>query len=408
MKVVVTNAVITNTGDAAILAGIRSSLIEQGVCAADEITVLDSNAAVTRRLYPHLRILQQLTVQPPGRGRLRRAVTSRLRRWTARRLLEGSSAVRTVMRSAPAAWSEYGRAYRAVLEADCVVSTGGTYLVDHYDFRARALELEIAKDAGKPVILWTQSMGPFEAPRARRAIASIIRNADQPFFRDDRSRGYWNARGGAAGPETVCPDVAFALVPASPGPDAPSARVLLSVREWDRPGPNALPVAREAYESSMLEAARRVREHGLAPLALSTCQGVRGYHDDAGYAAELFAPLEVPVDRDFHTPHELIQEIQDARLVITTRMHFAILSLLSGRPTIAIAYEFKTLELFESLGLSRYVISIEDVSPEWIGEAVRAALGDASSATLAPAERRRLRERAMRPALSLVGSEPER
>jgi hypothetical protein len=80
VKVVVTNAVLSNSGDAAIFEGIRTALIREGVCSADEISVHDSNASVTGALYPDWKIFQQLTVSPRTGTRVGTAVRGRLRR----------------------------------------------------------------------------------------------------------------------------------------------------------------------------------------------------------------------------------------------------------------------------------------------------------------------------------------
>ena len=60
----------------------------------------------------------------------------------------------------------------------------------------------------------------------------------------------------------------------------------------------------------------------------------------------------------------LAEALAQCDAVIGTRMHACILALLSGRPTINIAYEFKSQELFSEFGLKDYVIPIDEVEPE--------------------------------------------
>jgi colanic acid/amylovoran biosynthesis protein len=105
---------------------------------------------------------------------------------------------------------------------------------------------------------------------------------------------------------------------------------------------------------------------GWRCVALSTCQGVAGYTvDDSVTARTIFDGLPVQIDAGFHTPTQLVEQICGADLVIATRMHFAILSLISGKPVHAIAYEPKTLELLRGLGFPEAVTPIEQVSEEW-------------------------------------------
>jgi colanic acid/amylovoran biosynthesis protein len=51
-------------------------------------------------------------------------------------------------------------------------------------------------------------------------------------------------------------------------------------------------------------------------------------------------------------------------------MHLAILALIQQTPTVAIAYEFKSLELFKSVGLGEQVVRLEDISVAWADELV--------------------------------------
>jgi colanic acid/amylovoran biosynthesis protein len=59
----------------------------------------------------------------------------------------------------------------------------------------------------------------------------------------------------------------------------------------------------------------------------------------------------------------LIEKLKNFDFVIATRLHMAILAMCVGVPVIPIAYEFKTSELFEKLGLSKWVIDIEKIDP---------------------------------------------
>jgi colanic acid/amylovoran biosynthesis protein len=71
----------------------------------------------------------------------------------------------------------------------------------------------------------------------------------------------------------------------------------------------------------------------------------------------------VDVDRGFHTPDELRALTREFDLVVSTRMHLAILALGTGTPVIPIAYEFKTRELFENLHHAYLVHDMEAVCP---------------------------------------------
>jgi len=108
--------------------------------------------------------------------------------------------------------------------------------------------------------------------------------------------------------------------------------------------------------------------------------------------------VDVDVDREFHSPGGLLSELSSTGLVVTTRMHLAILSLISRVPVIAIAYEFKTLELFANLGLSDFVVKIEDVTPEWMTERIQMLLDEPGRARLSHERLAQLRAEADSPA----------
>ncbi|MFT4050809.1 MAG: polysaccharide pyruvyl transferase family protein [Microbacterium sp.] len=395
MKIGVTNAVLSNTGDAAIYESIVDSL-SRVVGSECRVVVFDSNAAVTQRLYPDWEIYQQVSVSPPREPARLRSGLQRIRHALVRRLSAGRLLTRAL--GAPLLRrTRFARAFRALESVDLLVSSGGTYLVDHYNFEARVLELRLAAALGKPVVLWTQSMGPFDSERARAQISRIAPTVDAVFFRDARSERAWNGAVPQRPPGAVVADSVFALEIPSRGGSS-GRRAALSVREWSR-GVDSGEYSMEQYESAMRAAARRLEELGWSTTALSTCQGVPSYaYDDSEEAARIFASTAVEIDHDFHSPRALLEELRGYDLVVTTRMHLAILAMISRVPVIAIAYEFKTLELFESLGLGHLVRRIEEVTPEWIADAVTRVVDAPQMALLSDGTIASLRESARRPA----------
>lgn len=397
IRIGVTNAVLSNTGDAAIYASILDTVTREfpGRVA---VTVFDSNARVTSRLYPDWTILQQLSVSPPREpARLRRllqAVRSRVVR-----LLTSSERARGFFQRV-FGWTAMGRALSSMSSLDLMISSGGTYLVDHYNFQARVDEMSLVASLRVPSILWTQSMGPFRLSRAQRQISAISGVVDAAFMRDDLSESSWRSATTVDVPTEVIPDSVFALE-ASASPSAQRTRALISVREWSR-GVDSGSFDRDAYENSMRAAAVALEAAGKNVVALSTCQGVPSYaYDDSAVAKQIFMHSDVQVDRAFHTPDQLLGEISTAGIIVTTRMHLAILGIISRVPVIAIAYEFKTVELFNSLGLGEWAVRIEEVTPDWIAERVQALASNPAQAILSEGQLSQLRDAARRPAATV-------
>lgn len=402
MKTIITNVVLSNSGDAAILRGICKALIEQGIGSQDNVVVFDSNSAATSSLYPDLRVRQLLTIAPPSRIRGGARLGTAIRRAFVRRLAAGSSLAKWAVTRTFLRHTSFGQTYAEFADADLVISTGGTYLVDHYDFESRAEELELARHLGKPVYLWTQSMGPFESVKARRSIERIIAVTDRAYLRDARSEAYWRGVAGRDSSAVVAADAAFALEPLPRSSNATERRVIISVREWRHSGPTGESFDEAAYRGGLREAALRAAARGYDVTAMSTCQGIAGYLDDSVKAREYFEDMAVVVDGSFHTPEGLLSAIADSPLVVTTRMHLAILALVAGVPVVAIAYEFKTMELFESLGLGRFVLPIDAVTPERLGAIVDDVLSNPVAAILSPSVRAQVRADACFPAREIA------
>ncbi len=98
---------------------------------------------------------------------------------------------------------------------------------------------------------------------------------------------------------------------------------------------------------------------------ISTCQGHAEYIDDSKTAALIVNQLEekykrrITIDADFHPLDDLIGIFKNFDVFIGTRMHSIIFNFLNLTPCLGIIYEFKTSELFERIGLERYLFEMQ-------------------------------------------------
>jgi len=287
-------------------------------------------------------------------------------------------------------------AARSYAEAELIISTGGTYLVEHYRVWHRLVELVTVSFGRAPVVLWTQSLGPFRKASSKCLVRLLLTRAALVMLRDERSRGHLLALDSRhADKLIVVPDAAFALAEnPPPGRRERDIGAVISVREWDATldGRTGIDVA--PYQRAMRAAVERLVEDaaGARVLALSTCQGLPAYGiDDSAYAAELFGSIPgVDVDAAYHRPEDLVQVLRRTRVVVATRMHLAILALLSGCQIVAIAYEFKTIELFTACGLGRHVIALADCTPDAVAAMLDEIDADPHAAMLPFADVQRL------------------
>jgi colanic acid/amylovoran biosynthesis protein len=401
----VTNSVALNGGDAAILFGLlRGARHAFG----DDlhVDVADEAFEAARRAYPGVSFVAPLhgsAVRPRGGFE---AFGRSLRR---RRVTVGSALLGVTPRLARAALSGVARAQMdRIRAAGAVVSTGGTYLVEHYPLRRRLEAIEASVRLGAPTYLYTQSLGPFLRRRNARRVASALGRVARVFLRAQRSRDHLLEIGVPGHKLSVHPDAAFALArPAQAAPEG-TRRVAVSVRHWPhyrRADPSA---GQAEYRAGIAAVVKRLVADGARVTFVSTCQGQPDYRtDDSRYAARIVdehlrGVPGVEVDAAFRTPDELIEELAGYHLAIATRMHFAILALCAGVPVAPIAYEFKTEELFSSLGWGDRVVELETMTADSLWDSVESTLRDADAlreelARLLPA----LKEAAMEPALRI-------
>jgi len=388
MRIVISNIVTLNVGDAAILQG-TMAVLRRAFGDGVEILVFDKAAEAARRYYPWASFRQALFARRPASG-LRRALhdrgwSHRLRRvdawrfraaarwlgrapWVARLFVDGEEAADL-------------EAYRS---ADLVISSGGTYLVEKYGLEPPILDYELTLALDRRLVFFTQSLGPFRGSEHRRRLGRIFRSAAVLFVRDDPSVAHLLDLDVPAERIVRCADAAFALAGdvrvRSPRNGPP--RVAVSVRGWR----HFRTVDPEEGERRYLDAVaalveRLVRSHGARVTFVSTCQGMPEYWTDDTVAARAVVERlsgevagRVRVDTEARGPDAMIDTYAGFDLVVATRMHAAILALCAGTPVLPIAYEFKTRELFERMGLSEWVTDIEEISPGTFAELGEACL----------------------------------
>lgn len=385
MKILITNTVMLNGGDAAILAALMRHV--RAVFGPDaDIVVADTQPEIAARHYPKIDVIAPLYVHmfPPRRAsrfakvrglmRFARWYSSLPRLYVAAVLLSYGNPGAARLLTTRGEWESL----RHYAEADAIISTGGTYLVENYWLGPRIFDFRMALLLRKPLVLYTQSMGPFVTPRVRRALASIFRSADLILLRDEASLKHvhdivppseMNARLGA--------DAAFALADGDVLGQAAALqlpdrdfKVAISVRDWPFFETMSAEEGMDAYVTAVAETVEvLVRRYHATVTFLSTCQGVPGYTYDDSLTAQTIADrlpqdvrAHVDIDADFHRPEALVERLSEFHLVVATRMHMAILALVAGCPVLPIAYEFKTKALFDRLGMGAYVTDIEAVS----------------------------------------------
>ena len=381
VRAVIANAVCLNTGDAAINLATRS-ILQQTVGLQGKIAVLDPEAEASAKYYDEFDFVPPLSGAsggPRGAGilpRAQRKLRNLRTRYGEHLWADGRRQIgRLVFDPATA------RTADAIQAADLVLSAGGTYITDHYEWRFRFRPLDLAKKLGKPVVFMTQSMGVFHDQAKRAWLADKLPAYDLFLVRDQKSEAFLRDMGVAPQKVRQAYDAVFAMA----DPDLMDAvlqrlrakrhkveRVAISVRDWKHFGDKDAADGMARYKDSIAAAvAALVRDHGAAVTFLSTCQGIPEYWTDDSRLAQTIhdgLPDDVKSRCDVatrhHHPLDLIQAYSAFDLVIATRMHACILALCAGVPVLPIAYEFKTAELYKKFGLADRVQEIGEMSAE--------------------------------------------
>lgn len=274
--------------------------------------------------------------------------------------------------------------WRSVVDyvsADLIISTGGTYLVESYNIDGRIAELLKDIELGNPPVLFTQSLGPFNDRSQHEQLKKIFSASPLVLLRDERSLRNLLDLGISSGSTHVVADSAFWFAkavkemndsPVQSGNGARIGRVAISVREWHVFKGESREAGNERYRNAIKALATLlVEEWGAEVCFVSTCQGIPEYWTDDSQVADKIAEAlpevirrRTVVDKSFRRPSELMEYISEFDLVVSTRLHMAILSLCAGVPVLPIAYEFKTKEVFESFDQGRWVSEIDEIDAE--------------------------------------------
>lgn len=278
--------------------------------------------------------------------------------------------------------AEARREAAAVQEADLVVSMGGGYLyarpgLDGYqNVFFILLPALLAQRAGVPVVFAPQSYGPFPASAQRRLVRRALRRCALVLAREDVSLQILRECGLRADEVRRSVDSAFASDP-GPGRRDPDWRGRLGVTaEQELIGVTARrwlpPQAQERYERALAATIDDLQGQGARVVLIPQVTSDYLEDDDrivegriAGYCTR--PPLRVAERADHRDLKGLYGE---CALLIGTRFHSVIFSLTSGVPCVAIEYEHKTRGIMADLGLSEWVLPIEEVTEARLGALV--------------------------------------
>lgn len=245
----------------------------------------------------------------------------------------------------------YPEIIRVIRRSDLVISGGGSLLQDVTSDRSLYYYLSImllAKNLGKPVMLYAQGIGPVRRTMARGAMRYIANKADLITVRDDGSRSELKALGVDVPPIHVTADPVLALHQVDKGIGRAILRkhnlegtaplVGISVREWKDWA---------YYKTALGEAADRLVSECGARIVFLPMQ----WPDDNEVARRIAGRMRQPAVllEEEYTTSELLSLVGNLDMLIGIRLHALIFAAVMHVPMVGISYDPKIDRFLESL-----------------------------------------------------------
>jgi len=280
------------------------------------------------------------------------------------------------------AWAAPPAAHESFRWADLVVSAGGGYLYDdggassRMNIMMRLLPLRTGLRAGLPVVLFSQSIGPFRARPWALLVASVLRRCRLVIVRERYSLGTCEALGISR--LELCDDVAFVLEPGDQTPEriaAPAIGVTV-LNSLPGVGDDGYRAYRAALRDGLLGALRGRDE----AVAVVSQVAVHGRDSDLAAARELASDLVAGgidarfVDLGNAPDRAAVAFYEQLDLVVASRLHSGILALCAGTPVIGLSYLPKTDGVLERAGFPDLVLPAGRLEPDMLAATLRGAL----------------------------------
>lgn len=262
---------------------------------------------------------------------------------------------------------------QGIAAADVVIGVGGGYWTDNsrkaiYFHLLQTIAVLIAR---RPTVTLGVSLGPFRSRWRSRLVGKVLNRVAAIVVREEESLVVAQEMGIHPEKLHLYADMAFALAPdvTRPPQAKPTGNVLrigVTARHYLFPHAADPRQAQADYEQTLATALDQlIEEHNAEIIFLPQVIGPET--DDDRPVQRRVANLLRRADRvtlleENLSPLEIIARISTLDLVVATRFHSAIFTMLAHVPVVAIAYEHKTTGIMQLMGLSPWVLPIEQVT----------------------------------------------
>jgi polysaccharide pyruvyl transferase WcaK-like protein len=297
--------------------------------------------------------------------------------------------LRTAFRGLSEEHREYVRAWRTLKGTDVFIIPGTGLLTDAFAFAGwgpyGVFKWSVmARLRGCRVMFVSVGAGPVRSARGRFLVKSALSRADYRSYRDVPSKEVAASLGVRTRDDRVYPDLVLGLSPGLParGAHREGRPVIgLGLMEYSEKYSVGNPM-RDTYERYLQSLA--VFVHWLldheCDVKLLLGDGDTFVIDD--FRAVLRERLASDVDervtyRPINFVGELLSQLVATDLVVATRFHNVLMSLLLNKPVIAITFHHKCSSLMNEMGLSEYCHDINQMNADTLIEQFQALVRNA-------------------------------
>lgn len=320
-RILISNSYSGNVGDLAIL----QAMVDQLSPISKSITVHSSNPQVSSRFCPGA-ACRDFVVSYERKPGIR--IINKLKRLHLYSMMLLSGLLKKNLTARPQ--------LDDFLNCDIMLSSGGGFLSSDYPLMHAYLEILLSKLAGKRVVIYAQSVGPYNGIGSSLFPSFVLRMADLIILREKKSKRILHKMG--IRKVYVTADAAFAI------PPPPKTRRRREVILCPRKPLGRFRGSEENYMQFLSELAKALLRRGWKVTLLPTTK------HDIDYHALLDMPDEVEFIDRLLSPDLAARLISRAEFLVSSRMHPIILGSLTGTPFVAMGWEFKLEELSRSLG----------------------------------------------------------
>lgn len=331
-NVLIFNAVPTNNGDAALVFSLYDVFVKKGY----NTKIAAMHYDLIKGIYKDKRIVQEI-----GDASI----------WKKFRYYG------LVKKYSPLFFFWFSKDFR---KCDLLVASPGGYINSYYGFTKVSFTFMIAKLLGKKTAIYSQSIGPL-SKKGEYRMKQLARYVDLILARDVFSEDVLKKVGISSERYKLTEDAAFLLEYDKSESSLSSKVAAISVRGWNHDGRDNI-----HFQNMIAEFVKILVDQGYSVEFISTCQGLEGYVDDSKVAQTIFNNLDskyqekVVVNDKYYNLDDFRLYIRQFNMVIGTRLHMCILSLIAGIPAFNISYEIKGKEVYNYCGLSEYSIDFNE------------------------------------------------